>query len=362
MKRSIFIVIAVLFAAFSARAYAVSDAPDTSAASAIVMHSGGEVIYEKNADAQSLIASTTKLMTAIDAIENCGLDDELEVGADSCGIEGSSMYLHLGQCVTVEDLLYGLLLVSGNDAADALARYTAGSIEDFAALMNEKARNLGMTNSPFSNPHGLDAEDHYSTARDMAVLMDYCMSDEDFVRIISASSRQVGEQCYYNHNKLLWRCEGCIGGKTGYTLAAGRCLVSCCERDGTRLICVTLSDPDDWNDHCRLYDWAFSQYSDRRALSDGSLPEVPVTSGTESAATVRPSEELSLFLPRDAELTVRYELPRFVFAPVNMGEHAGRYEIEYNGEVIADGELVYAADVPRIRKTYSYLHLRLELA
>lgn len=228
--------------------------------------------------------------------------------------------------------------------------------------MNEKAQNLGMTNSSFSNPHGLDAEDHYSTARDMAVLMDYCMSNEDFVRIISASSRQVGEQCYYNHNKLLWRCEGCIGGKTGYTLAAGRCLVSCCERDGTRLICVTLSDPDDWNDHCKLYDWAFSQYSDRRALSDGSLPEVPVTSGTESAAAVRPSEELSLFLPRDAELTVRYELPRFVFAPVNMGEHAGRYEIEYNGEVIADGELVYAADVPRIRKTYSYLHLRLELA
>ena len=160
MKRSIFIVIAALFAAFSARAYAVSDAPDISAASAIVMHSGGEVIYEKNADAQSLIASTTKLMTAIVAIENCGLDDELEVGADSCSIEGSSMYLHPGQCVTVEDLLYGLLLVSGNDAADALARYTAGSVEDFAALMNEKAQSLGMTNSSFSKPHGLDAEDH----------------------------------------------------------------------------------------------------------------------------------------------------------------------------------------------------------
>ena len=156
------------------------------------------MIYEKNADAQSLIASTTKLMTAIVAIENCGLDDELEVGADSCSIEGSSMYLHLGQCVTVEDLLYGLLLVSGNDAADALARYTAGSVEDFAALMNEKAQSLGMTNSSFSNPHGLDAEDHYSTARDMAVLMDYCMRNEDFARIISASSRQVGEQCYYN--------------------------------------------------------------------------------------------------------------------------------------------------------------------
>ena len=178
------------------------------------MHSGGEVIYEKNADAQSLIASTTKLMTAIVAIENCGLDDELEVGAESCGIEGSSMYLHPSQRVTVEDLLYGLPLVSGNDAADALARYTAGSIEDFAALMNEKAQNLGMTNSSFSNPHGLDAEDHYSTARDMAVLMDYCMSNEDFVRIISASSRQVGEQCYYNHNKsLLAPRKAAIGGK-----------------------------------------------------------------------------------------------------------------------------------------------------
>ena len=362
MKRSIFVLAAAMFAVFSVQAYAVSDAPDTSAANAIVMHSGGEAVYEKNADTRSLIASTTKLMTAIVAIENCELDDELEVGADSCGIEGSSMYLHPGQRVTVEDLLYGLLLVSGNDAADALARYTAGSIENFAALMNEKAQSLGMTGSSFSNPHGLDAEEHYSTARDMAVLMDYCMRNENFARIISASSRQVGEQCYYNHNKLLWRCDGCLGGKTGYTLAAGRCLVSCCERDGTRFICVTMSDPDDWNDHCKLYDWAFSQYSDRQPLNDNALPEVPVTAGTLTTVAVRPKESFSLFLPRDAELTVRYELPRFVFAPVNMGDYAGRYEIENNGEVIADGELVYAADVPRLAKTYSYLHLRLELA
>ena len=340
----------------------MSEAPETSAASAIVIHSGGEVIYEKNADTRSLIASTTKLMTAIVTIENCALDDELEVEAESCGIEGSSMYLRPGQRITVEELLYGLLLVSGNDAADALAKYTAGSIENFAALMNEKAQSLGMTDSSFSNPHGLDAENHYSTARDMAVLMDYCMNNEDFARIISASSRQIGEQSYYNHNKLLWRCSGCLGGKTGYTLAAGRCLVSCCERDGTRYICVTLSDPDDWNDHCRLYDWAFSQYCDRRPLSGADLPDVPVISGSAPAVSVVPEEEPVLFLPRDAELSVRYELPRFVFAPVKAGERAGRCAIIYDGKVAAECELLYAVNVPILARTSGNLYLRMELA
>ena len=361
MKRSIFVIIAAIFLAFPACAYAMEQ-PEISAGSAVVMHSGGEIIYEKNADVKSLIASTTKIMTAIVAIENCELDSELEVDAASCGIEGSSMYLRPGQAVTVEELLYGLLLVSGNDAADALAKYTAGSIEKFAALMNEKARSLGMTGTSFSNPHGLDAEQHYSTARDMALLMDYCMQNDDFARIISASSKQVGEQSYYNHNKLLWRCDGCIGGKTGYTLAAGRCLVSCCEREGTRFICVTLSDPDDWNDHCRLYDWAFSQYSDRRPLSGDVLPRIPVVSGASGTVGVKPAEEPVLFLPRDAELSIRYELPRFVFAPINADERAGRYEIMYKGETIAQGELVYTEDIPMLRRTMGNLYQRMELA
>lgn len=357
-----FIIIAALYAGIVTPVYAVSDAPGTSALSAIVMHSGGEVIYEKNADARSLIASTTKLMTAIVAIENNALSEELEVGAESCGIEGSSMYLRPGQRVTVEELLYGLLLVSGNDAADALAKYTAGSIEEFASLMNEKARELGMTESSFANPHGLDADEHYSTARDMALLMDYCMQNADFSRIISAASRQIGEQCYYNHNKLLWRCKGCLGGKTGYTQAAGRCLVSCCEREGTRFICVTLSDPDDWSDHCRLYDWAFSEYSERRPLSGEMPPRISVISGAAASVSVVPERETVLFLPRDAEISISYELPRFVFAPVRAGERAGRCIIKSGEKLLSECELLYAEDVSLLLRRCGKLYIRMELA
>ena len=362
MKRSVFIIIiATLMTACPGCAFAASDAPDISAECAVVMH-GGDTVFEKNADTRSLIASTTKIMTAIITIENCELDSELEVDAESCALEGSSMYLRPGQRITVEDLLYGLLLVSGNDAADALARYTAGDIESFAALMNEKAQSLGMTETSFSNPHGLDADNHYSTARDMAVLMEYCMQDEEFHRIISAPSRQIGDETIYNHNKLLWRCNGCIGGKTGYTIAAGRCLVSCCEREGTRFVCVTLSDPDDWNDHCKLYDWAFARYADKKPLSPEALPEIAVISGAEYTVSVIPAEEPTVFLPRDAELTLRFNLPRFAFAPINAGDTAGSYEIIYNGETVAAGELLYADTIPLLKRASGNLYQRTELA
>ena len=360
MKKTVILALAAAIL-FSASAPAVFSPPGTSAEAMIVLHAGsGAVLAEKNADTPMLIASTTKLMTALTALDLASPERSVTVQSEWTTVEGSSMYLRAGESYTLRELLEGLLLASGNDAALAIAGSLGG--DAFIEQMNRKAEELGLTASHFANPHGLDADGHRASAHDLGLIMAAALQNDVLAEILSMRSSCIHGVTYVNHNKLLWRCEGCIGGKTGYTLAAGRCLVSCCERDGTRLICVTLSAPDDWNDHCRLYDWAFSQYSDRRALSDGSLPEVPVTSGTESAAAVRPSEELSLFLPRDAELTVRYELPRFVFAPVNMGENAGRYEIEYNGEVIADGELVYAADVPRIRKTYSYLHLRLELA
>lgn len=257
------------------------------------------------------------------------------------------MYLEPGQRYTVRELVTGLLLVSGNDAALALACHSSGSEEGFVKLMNQKARELGMNDTQFENPHGLNADSHYSTARDMARLMAYCMQNEDFAKISSIRSCTVGEQTLINHNKLLGYNIGCIGGKTGYTQAAGRCLVSCCERDGTRLICVTLAAPDDWRDHEKLYRWAYSQYS-TRDVSEGLCFEVPVVSGEAASVRVVP-EELRLFLPSSAELVAEAAMPNFVFAPVEAGEPAGIVCLYLDGQKLAEARLLYEESVAQIK-------------
>ena len=314
--------------------------PGVSAQSAIVMNSGGEVVYEQAADEERLIASTTKLMTALVVLERCDLDEEVEIPASCCGIEGSSVYLYPGQRCTVRELLLGLLLASANDAAEALAVHVAGDEAGFAELMNEQARALGMEHSAFANPHGLDAPGHHSTARDLARLMLRCMEEPGFPELCTQQSAQVGDQTILNHNKLLSRCPGCVGGKTGFTKAAGRCLVSCVEREGTRLVCVTLSDPDDWNDHMRLYDWAFANYGER-VLADESLSfDLPVLSGDVHVVTVHPERSCVRFLPRSVEAVLTAELPRFAFAPVNLGEVTGRLLVQVDGVTIDEIPLV----------------------
>lgn len=235
---------------------AVAEAVEVSATAAVLLDADtGQVLYEKNGDEQMLIASTTKIMTALVVLEQAGLDDTVTVTRDHMA-EGSSMYLKPGETVRVEELLYGLLLCSGNDAALALTA-CAGGPEHFVALMNEKAAALGMTRTSFANPNGLDAEGHYSTARDMAVLAAAAMEEPTFRRICSSRSVTIGQRTMENHNRLLRQVEGCIGLKTGYTKAAGRTLVSCAERCGCRLIAVTLRDSDDWADHAALYKYGF---------------------------------------------------------------------------------------------------------
>ena len=231
---------------------AVAEAVEVSATAAVLLDADtGQVLYEKNGDEQMLIASTTKIMTALVVLEQAGLDDTVTVTRDHMA-EGSSMYLKPGETVRVEELLYGLLLCSGNDAALALTA-CAGGPEPFVALMNEKAAALGMTRTSFANPNGLDAEGHYSTARDMAVLAAAAMEEPTFRRICSSRSVTIGQRTMENHNRLLRQVEGCIGLKTGYTKAAGRTLVSC----ACRLIAVTLRDSDDWADHAALYEYGF---------------------------------------------------------------------------------------------------------
>ena len=253
----LFLRIAVLAAILTLRA---SAPPAISARCAIVMDADtGEVLYESRADEKSLIASTTKIMTGYLACRLVNLDAEIEIPPEAVGVEGSSLYLKAGERLTGEGLLYGMMLHSGNDAAAALAIAGAGSVPDFVACMNREAEALGLTNTCFANPHGLDDENNYSTARDLAVLTAAALQDENFRRVVSTRTITVGDRVLTNHNKLLWTCEGCIGVKTGYTVAAGRLLVSAVEREGRTLICVTIHDPDDWKDHKALYDWAFSQ-------------------------------------------------------------------------------------------------------
>lgn len=249
---------------------AVAEALEVSATAAVLMDADmGQVLYEKNGDRQMLIASTTKIMTALVVLEHAAPDDVITVTPDHMA-EGSSMYLRAGETVRVEELLYGLLLCSGNDAALALTE-CAGGLTPFVAMMNEKAAALGMAHTSFANPNGLDADGHYSTARDMAVLAAAAVENPTFRRICSSRSVTIGQRTMENHNRLLRQVEGCVGLKTGYTRAAGRTLVSCTERDGCRLVAVTLQNGNDWADHAALYDYGFRLTAPRRGVQTALL-------------------------------------------------------------------------------------------
>ena len=344
---AVFAVITILLTTLTPSAFAVRD--DISSHSTIVMCADtGDVLYEDDADERMLIASLTKIMTAILVIENCDLDELVIINPDWCYVEGSSMYLAAGKMYTVHDILMGMMLTSGNDAATALACHCSGSIEGFAKLMNEKAAELGMHNSSFKNPHGLDAEEHYSTARDLATLTRYCMKNEEFCKIVSTKSYTVGELSYINHNRLLWECEGCIGVKTGYTMASGRTLVSCAERNGMRLICVTLGAPDDWNDHMKLYDEAFAKYSLTVYDSDSFYANIPAVLPTFGKIKAVPQEKISVLTDGNDVVSIRLELPRLVFAPILNGGYAGKLTVFINGTLAAETNMVYAVPEAKI--------------
>lgn len=242
---------------------------DVSAQAAILMDlESGRVLYEKNSQTPLRIASITKIMTAIIAIELGDLEDLVTVSSNAFGVEGSSIYLRRGEEVTLENLLYGLMLRSGNDAAVAIAEHIGGSVEGFVFLMNQKAEELGMHQTVFNNPHGLDThEEHYSSAYDMALLTAYAMQNETFATIVGTRKKNVqfdGEEwqrTWYNKNRLLTMYPYANGVKTGFTKRAGRTLVSSAEKEGHGLIAVTLNAPNDWNDHMRLYEYGFQQYS-----------------------------------------------------------------------------------------------------
>lgn len=303
-----------------------------SARGAVLMEAGsGEVVFGQNQNARLPMASTTKIMTALVALESLPLDTPVKITAASVGVEGSSIYLCEGEVLTLEQLLYALLLESANDAASAIAVAVAGSVEAFAVLMNQKATELGLTDTRFVNPHGLDADGHYTTAYELAVITRAALEDPVFRKICSTERKTIplhgteGVRLLLNHNKLLDSFEGCIGVKTGFTKKTGRCLVSAAERDGVTLIAVTLNAPDDWRDHTAMLNYGFGLYREV-TLCEDSFFSAPLwlISGSQEFVMAENSEKLTAVLRRDhGEIRCVVELPRFEFAPIQAGQTVG---------------------------------------
>ena len=324
-----------------------AEAVSTSATSAILVDvDSGRVLYEHNADAKMLIASTTKILTALVAIEEGDLSQTVTVSREAAYTEGSSMYLKVGEELTLETLLYGLMLCSGNDAAVAIAQAVSGSVEAFAKRMNAMAEELGMTASSFANPNGLDDEKHYSTARDMARLACAAVNNETLVRIASTKSITIGGRTMTNHNKLLSWVEGCIGLKTGYTQAAGRTLVSCAERNGQRLVAVTLQDGNDWADHQALYDYGFSAYpAQRGAVLGQTVGSAQVEGGESAQVSLVAAESFSWPLAQGETLETRLQVDEPLTAPVTAGTAVGEAVFTVNGTEVGQVALLCGEDV-----------------
>ena len=328
---------------FSARA--ADPVPETSAVAVVLMEQESRtVLYSHEADRQLPIASITKIMTGLLAVERCDLNEKVVIRSEWLGTEGSNMGLAAGDVMSVKDLMYGLMLASGNDAAVALACHMAGDVPTFVQWMNDRAAELGMNDTCFQNPHGLTQKGHQSTARDMGILACAAMENACFAELAGCRNAEVHGFPLRNHNRLLWDYPGTLGVKTGYTEAAGRTLVSCAKREGMSLICVTLNDPMDWKDHSALLDWGFENYTVVRPEQQSW--SVPVISGQREQLMLQPTEAACVPVPLTASREWHAELPRFVYAPCEKGTVIGR------AVLYADGEPVYSCPLMSVETAY----------
>ncbi len=332
---------AVLMACMPLSALAV----DTSASSAILMDAQcRRILYAQDIHQTRLIASITKLMTALVAAEGeTDLDRVVTIRPEWLGSEGSSIYLKAGEQITLRGLLYGLLLQSGNDAAMALACAVAGDETSFVERMNEKARELGMDHTSFANPSGLNHENHYSTAYDMALLACACLENETVAEICATKSITIGSRTFVNHNRLLYQYDGCVGMKTGYTQRAGRTLISAARRDGQTLVCVTLNDGNDWKDHAALLDYGFGTYACVQLCRQGEVLGTAAVSGSLlPAVPAAAARDVSFALKEGETLECRVELPDRLEAPVAPGSVVGTAWWLLDGEPVAYTDLICA--------------------
>lgn len=310
-------------------------------------------LYSKNSEARMPMASTTKIMTALIALEECDFDEVVEIDSAAVGIEGSSAYLREGDICTLEELVYALLLQSANDAAVAIACHIDGSVEAFASRMNERALSLGLECTHFENPHGLDADEHYTTAEDLAKIAAAALNNTEFKKIVSTYKKsfvtEERSRTYVNHNKLLKMYDGCIGVKTGFTRKSGRCLVGAAERDGLTFVSVTLDAPSDWQDHRRMLDFGYESLEKLSFANAGEYEYIlPVLDGHASEVRVCNREAASLIRERGgADFESHVKLARFAVAPVREGDILGEVIFTIDGKAVARVDLVASETVKK---------------
>ncbi|MBQ3045792.1 MAG: D-alanyl-D-alanine carboxypeptidase [Clostridia bacterium] len=354
MKKRILAFLTVCFIAlsFDFTAYA---SVYVSAESAVLMcANSGEVLFSRNADKKLSMASTTKIMTSLLALEAAKPEAEITVSEEMVSVEGTSMGLLPGDRVSLRELVYGMLLQSGNDAANTVAYVISGSPEQFAKLMNERAKQIGMKNSCFVTPSGLDEENHYSTAYDMALLACESLKNPEFASICSQKSARLtyGNPPYArtltNHNKLLWKYGDSIGIKTGFTKKSGRCLVSAAERDGVTLVAVTLNAPDDWNDHIAMFEYGFSKLRGVYLGCDLSRLKLKIAGGVKSGIPVELAGHPGWISGESCR--VRLLIKPMVYAPVKKGDIVGTAVfLAADGDFIAETAVIASEDVERKR-------------
>lgn len=342
IKTGLFMLAVIFLLLFQSPRPAAAASDIVGEAAALIDDRNGQFLYEKNPSERLYPASTTKILTAVIALENCKIDDRVTIPAEACNVDGSAVGLIEGEQMSLEDLLYALLLNSGNDTAVAIAIHTAGSVENFANLMNQKAKELGAVNSHFINPNGLPDPNHYSTAHDMALISYYAMQNPEFRKIVATKTRTIDRsdptaQIYLeNHNRLLWNYEGAIGLKTGYTDEAGQCLVSAANRNGRELLAVVMKTEGNniWTDSTALLDYGFDVYYNVSLTEAGKyIGEVPVSYGDVDSVPVQTGSSLHYDFTRDKTADFRQEvrLPANVAAPVKAGTKLGEL-IFYSGE------------------------------
>ena len=329
--------------------------PDVSAScAALMVAETGELIYGKNEHDRRSMASTTKIMTSLLAIEALTPQRKITVSADMLNVEGTSMGLLPGDTVTLEGLVYGMLLQSGNDAANVTAITLGGNVENFVSMMNKRAGEIGMNDTHFETPSGLDSKEHYSTAYDMALLGCTAIKNSEFAAVCSQKSAVV---CYgnppyrrtlTNHNRLLRIYDDAVGIKTGFTKKSGRCLVSAARRDGVTLVAVTLND---WNDHSKMLEYGFSIVERCKADTDMSAVLLKIAGGESESVPLKLSRPLQYISRKGESLRTeqKISLKKFEYAPIEENTVVGSVELIIDGNVVDRSEILTAGGV-QIRK------------
>ncbi len=344
--------LAVLLTVLSITAFSIKPQAASSSAYTVIEQSSGRILYSVNGENKMPMASTTKVMTAILVIEKLDLEKEYSIPDEAVGIEGSSIYLTKGEKLTGLELLYGLMMASGNDAAHALAIITSGTLGEFIYQMNMKAQELGLKNTHFSDPCGLRSDGHYTTSNDLAALCAYAMNDPLFCQVVSTKNYQIrgpkGTRYLYNKNRILGEFEGGNGIKTGYTRAAGRCLCASAKRNGMQLISVVLNDYNWFNNSKAVLEKAFNEYSMVQISQKGKkVTSVNISGGIPQKCDIITSEDVFYPLKKGEYIKAQYEIVLNKKAPVQMGESAGKVNFYLDKKLVKTAPCVFNEEIKK---------------